>query len=173
MTVGDWASVASAVVAFLSMVGAGLGWFLARRERSAAASHEQRALKAAEDAAKHEKRSADAAERSAGAAEAQEQRAAAEQVATEKDPWLVTPIPGDDDVYLINRSGTPKYDVRVAGFKIADSPQLHGTIGPNKRVEVSVLRIWHRNDDLHVQWHQSEDLSDGPLRATEKIPGKI
>jgi hypothetical protein len=173
VSVADWGAAASAAVAFLSMLGAGYGWLQARREKDAAAEHERRAVEAAEAAAGHEKRSADAEERIAQAIETQESRAAEHRDATEADPWIVEPIPGDDDVYLINRSSTAKYNVMVAGFKVDESPLSFGTIGPGKRVEVGIMRIWHDNDDMHVRWHQRRDESDAPQTVVEKIPSKI
>ncbi|BBX67827.1 hypothetical protein [Mycolicibacterium psychrotolerans] len=172
MAAADGAAVASAVIAFLSMVGAGAGWLLARKEKDAAAEHERRAVEAAESAASAEKRSADAAERSAAAVEAQERRAAEQEDAAEADPWIFQPIPGDPDVYLFNRSRSPKYGVTAAGFKVHNSSQKWQVIGPGKRVELGVLRVMHPDDEVVITWHQREDRSDTPRSATEVIPSR-
>lgn len=168
----DWATIASAVIAFLSMVGAIVGWFLARKEKSAAADHERRALKAAEAAAGHEGRAADAAERSATAAESQERRDAEALSAIESDPWVLQSIPGEN-CWLINRSQTPKYGVEVGGRKVHDSPIKVGNIGAGKRKEIGILRIYSDQNDIFIRWHNLEDQSDGWLNCTEQLPPKI
>jgi hypothetical protein len=170
---GDLASTVSAGVAVVAMIGSGVGWFLARKEKKAAADQADRATTAAESAAGHAGRAADAAERSATAAESQERREAEAVDAADQDPWVLAPIPGDDDVYLVNRSTTPKYSVTVSGFKVHDSPAQFDMIGGGKRVEVSILRIMHPDDGVEVTRHSRKDLSDESTTRTETIPSRI
>jgi hypothetical protein len=131
-----WGVIVPPAISFVLMIGSLVGWLLARKSKQAAAEHERRAVEAAEAAAGHEKRSADAAERSAAAAEAQERRVAEQLDATEADPWIVEPIPSDPDVYLVNRSPTPKYLVTVSGFKVHGQKKDFQMIGPAKGVEI-------------------------------------
>ncbi|RFZ05426.1 hypothetical protein VIMS_04928 [Mycobacterium marinum] len=175
---------------FVSLFSAAWAVVSARRARNAqekanhyqarAEQNAERATKAAEDSAVAQskssaaaQRAADAAERSAAAAEAQDRRAVEQDEAAEADPWQLTPIPGDDDCYLKNTSKTPKYGVRVSGFKIHGGPVRFDVIGPGKRVELSILRIWHDDDGVEVTWHRQADLSDPPQSRVETIPSKL
>lgn len=146
MNGGDWASVASAVIAFAAMIGSGVGWLLARKANKTAVEQATRAVHAAEDAAGHAGRAADAEERVASVVEAQERREAESVDAAQADPWELAPIPGDDDVYLINRTSTPKYGVRVSGYKVHNGLAHYEKVGAGKRVEVSIMRILDPDD---------------------------
>lgn len=172
MSVADWASVASAVIAFVSMVGAIVGWCLARKAKAAAAKHEGRALKAAEAAAEHEGRAADAAERSAIAAESADHREAQAFIAIEEDPWKLESMP-DGDCWLINRSSTPKYAVEVGGLKVHNGTVKVGTVGPRKRKEISINRIMADDDNIHIGWHNAKDESDEWKQCVESLPPSI
>jgi hypothetical protein len=61
---------------------------------------------------------------------------------------------------------------RSPGLKVDDSPMVFTKIRPGKRVEISINRIWHHDNALHIRWNQQEDLSDEPRPATEAIPSK-
>jgi len=184
---GDWITLAGVIVTVFSA-----GWAVvsARRARAAQekADHYQarseqnaeRATKAAEEAvvaqsrsAAAARRAADAAERSAAAAEAQQRRETEEIEAIESDPWRLDPIPGRDDCYLINVAKTPNYGVTVNGLKIHNGPARFDMIGPGKRVELSVMRIWHPDDCVEVSWHRRQDRSDPPQTRSEMIPARI
>lgn len=89
------------------------------------------------------------------------------------DPWLVGPIPGDDDLYLTNRSASAKFGVQITFLKVDVSPVVIAKIAAGKWVEMSFLRIWHPDGAMLIEWHQQEDLSHEPLTATETIPSKI
>ena len=70
-------------------------------------------------------------------------------------------------------SRTPKYGVTVKGFKIHNGPAQFDTIGAAKRVELSIMRIWHPDDAVEVTWHRRPDRSNPPQTSEETIPSKI
>ena len=80
-------AVVSAAISLVAMIGSGVGWLLACREKKATADQAERATTAAETAAEHARRAAEEAERSAWYAAAPEERRQAEAVdAAEADP---------------------------------------------------------------------------------------
>jgi hypothetical protein len=169
----DWASVAAAVIAFFAMVGSGVGWLLARREKAEAVRQAEQALKAAKDAAGHAERSADAHERIAAIESARDAREAEQLEADELDPWELLPIPGSPDCWLHNGTDTPKYGVEVTGDYVHQSPLHFPVIGRDRRVEVGILRTSHPEGKAHVTWHRNEDLSDEPLPWSGDIPSRM
>jgi hypothetical protein len=170
---GNWISLAGVIIAGVSAILAVLSARRARKAESAAAEHERQALEAARDAAGHAKRSADAEERVAGVAESQERRQSEEIDAVDADPWMLEPIPGEDNCYLINRSKSPKYGVSVAGLKVHNGPAQFDAIGPGKRKELSVMRIYHPDDSIQITWYRKPDHSDAPQTRPETIPSRL
>jgi hypothetical protein len=85
MDAGAWVAVVGAAISLVAMVGSGVGWLLARREKMAAADQAERATTAAETAAEHAGRAAEAAERSAWYAAAPEDRRQTEAVDAAED----------------------------------------------------------------------------------------
>lgn len=170
---GEWASVGGAVIALLAMIGSGVGWLLARREKVEAAKQAERAVKAAEEAAGHAKRSADAEERIAAVEESRDAREAEQREAEERDPWELLPIPGSPDCWLHNRTNTPKYGVEVTGEYVHDAPVHFPVVGRDRREVVEILRTSHPEGKAHVAWRRKEDLSDEPLRWSGNIPPRM
>jgi cbb3-type cytochrome oxidase subunit 3 len=173
VSVADKAAIASAGVAFLSMVGSGVGWLLARKEKRAAAEHERQALKAAQSAAGHAKRSADAEERVAAAAESQERRTVSERAAFEQFPWKLLPIPGRDNCTLHNTSRAVLYAVEVHGQKIAHGPIRFDAFGPGQQEEVSIWRVVQMNDDVLITWQIEDEDEAEWFSQPLKVPSRI
>lgn len=168
----QWGTVPAWVAAGLSLTFGILSWRSSRKSREERDEAKRQADRA-ERAAGAAERQADAAERSAAAVETQQQREAEETEAAEVDPWLLEPIPGGPDCYLINRTKTPKYGVTATGLKIHNSPARFDMIGPGKKVELSIMRILHPDDSVDVTWYRHQDLSDPPQTKQETIPSTI
>ena len=173
MNAGNWISLAGVIIAGVSATVAVLSARGARKAESAAAEHERQALEAARDAAGHAKRSADAEERVAGVAESQERRQSDETDAVDADPWMLEPIPGEDNCYLINRSKSSKYGVSVAGLKVHNGPAQFDAIGPGKCKELSIMRIYDPDDSVQISWYRKSDHSDPRQSTTETIPSRL
>jgi hypothetical protein len=157
----QWGAVPAWVAAGLSLVFGVLSWRSSRKskeERDEANRQADRAERAAGAA----ERQADAAERSAAAVEAQQQREAEETEAAEADPWQLDPIPNDPDCYLINTTTTTKYNVTVTGSTVHNGPAQFDRIGPGKREEVSIMRIWPADETVEVTWHRRQELAAPP-----------
>jgi len=180
----DWAAVVSSAVAFLSMLGASVGWLLALREKRAAAAessiaaeHTERAVQAAEAAVLAERRSADAAQQSAAAAEraasAGERAAAAQEAlvsagaaadaAELQAPWSIEPGRGSIVWNLRNRLPRRTYGVVLAADFIKSGSSAAKIDGKSSH-EFMVVNGEGRQ--LTVTWHWEADLSDTPSRWT-------
>jgi hypothetical protein len=168
----QWGTVPAWVAAVISLIFGFLSWWSSRKskaERDEAKKHADRAERAAGAA----ERQAKAAERSANVAEAQQRRDDQATEEAESDPWQLDPIPGRDNCYLTNRMRTPKYGVTVTGLKVLNKPARFDVIGPGKREELSIMRIWHPDDSVEITWHQRQDHCDTPQTRSETIPSRI
>lgn len=173
MSFADWAAVASAVIAFVSMIGAGVGWFLAQREKNAAADHERRAVEAAEASAGHEKRAAQAATRSADASEraADAQEAIAAETATSaaanrEAPWQYEHSRGQ--VWLLrNRLGQRAYGVELSHEYMKRGATAEKIDGYSSH---EFMVINGAGEPVTVAWHWREDLSDTVPSWTGLLP---
>jgi hypothetical protein len=171
MDIGDWISAAGVAVSVVSAAGAGVAWWKARGEKAEAADQAKRATKAAEDAAAASSRAAEAAERSATAHEEQ-LRIAEEQIsAEERAPWRIERTGGMAwDIH--NTTPTPKYHVDISGPAIVPSRQsIIEVIDGHSSADIPGAFIASGSDDrLTVKWHRRDDLSDGPLQWTGRLP---
>jgi len=151
----QWGNVPAWVAAEISLIFGILSWRSSRKSKSER-DEATRQAERAERAAGAAERQAEAAERSAATAEAQERREIEEAEAAEADP-----------------TKTAKYDVTVQGFKIDDGPARFDMTGPNKHVELSIMRIHHPDDPVEVTWHRQQNLSDKPQTSRKTIPSRI
>jgi hypothetical protein len=46
-------------------------------------------------------------------------------------------------------------------------------VGPGKRVEVSIKRIWYPDNEIHVSWHRRQNMSDELASSSETLPSKL
>jgi len=162
MNAGAWASWVSAVVAVASAIGSATAWWQSRKAKTEAARQAARSVEAAE-------RAAGATERLAAVEEARAAQAAEEAEAEEQSPWILVPIPGEDNCWLQNKTGTAKYDVKIQGRKIRGPAQVP-VIEGNRRVALDVLRIGNPDDRVTVTWHRQQDLSDQPHQWHDELP---
>jgi hypothetical protein len=168
MTGAAGAATASAVIAFLSMIGSGVGWFLARREKRAAGEHERRALRAAEDSAGSAKQSADAQVRAAAAQEAIAAETTAASAADMEAPWYFT-REGDVTWVLHNRLARRAYSVKLTGLEtyMADEEEADQIDGYSSHEFAFYNGSGER---LTVTWHWLADLSDDVPPWTGRLP---
>lgn len=174
MSLGDWASMGSAVVAAASAVGSYVKWRQAKSVTALATEQANRSVAAAE-------RLADATERLAASAESPAESSAAAAVAKAVNaatgdrthaPWTLVPIPGSDHVRLRNETSSTLYAIRIDGFKVRD-PKIIGVVHPFAGVELTVLRIWHPNNRIRITWHREADQSDPAQTWEDELPPRI
>jgi hypothetical protein len=87
-------------------------------------------------------------------------------------PWALVPIPGSDHVRLRNETSATLYAIHIDGFKIRD-PKNVGIVHPFAGIELTVLRVWHRDNKVRITWHRASDQSDPPLTWEDEIPPRI
>ena len=172
---GDWISLAGVIVSggfalwsAVSATRAKASQVDAEKRAEAALKAERAAVAAQRDIAAEVKRAADLSAAVAA-------RDDADRAAIEETPWDLQSIPNDSDIWLVNRSPTPKYGVRVSGESVyhEDDDEEFDAIGPGARKEVGVYRTNSLDESIVIRWHQQKDRSDVERSCTETLPSSI
>ncbi len=174
--------VAAFVVSVLALLGTGVGFLVARRDRRRDRAYAERDARDARDRADRAQATADqatdAAERYAAAAErmaqALEEQAAraAHEAAVPEAAWALEHFQGDS--YLLTNTGTaPAYDVDVDTADLLSRPPQgdpwpRAEVRPHEPVKFIAARMMNTKDDtVTVTWAEQQG---SPERRTWRRP---
>jgi hypothetical protein len=167
----DWITLAGVVLTAAFSTWSAISACRARRAEKQASQRADAALEAAQDATAAQKQIA-AEVKGLGQIEADRQeQESRDRAAVEAHPFVLEPIPGEDNCYLRNGGPSVKYGIEISGFKIPRAEV--GVLGPGQRARIDVRRFGHPDNGATVTWYVEQDLSDSQQSQPVVIPSRI